>query len=479
MKRGKKLLILTLTLVIVAGAALAALKFIPDEEAEEVESKTIFSLDSDSVTNLAWTYGGETMSFDCSGGSWVCSDDADFPLDVSFINAMVSALSEVTNSKTIEGVEDPAEYGLDEPECSISVTAADETTTIDIGDATSLDGLRYVSLGDGNVYLVSSDLLTNFSYGLYDLVSKESIPDMSELVSFTVEGANGELVIEYLEDSGLAYTDRYVYFAAADGGYTALDTTLTEDLISLVTGLTWGNCVDYKAETKTLMDYGLDSPAVTVTVDYIETTEVETNETDEDGEPVYETREEEKSFTLEIGDYADSGCYARIAGSGMVYIIDSSVCDSLLYADAQELLPEDIILLDWDKTSGFDITLDGETYAVSMALEESEDEDGTESYEYVFTLDGVDVDFNDVLSSLESLESTGSAEGVTPSLGEEISFVFHRSTETFAEVELVIYKYDSASCIAVLNGESARFVSRDAVVEIVEAVNAIVLPAEE
>ena len=116
---------------------------------------------------------------------------------------------------------------------------------------------------------------------------------------------------------------------------------------------------------------------------------------------------------------------------------------------------------------------------MSMALEESEDEDGTESYEYVFTLDGVDVDFNDVLSSLESLESTGSAEGVTPSLGEEISFVFHRSTETFAEVELVIYKYDSASCIAVLNGESARFVSRDAVVEIVEAVNAIVLPAEE
>lgn|GEM_PF-3716692 len=32
MKRGKKLLFLTLALVIVAGAALAAVKFIPDEE---------------------------------------------------------------------------------------------------------------------------------------------------------------------------------------------------------------------------------------------------------------------------------------------------------------------------------------------------------------------------------------------------------------------------------------------------------------
>lgn len=115
---------------------------------------------------------------------------------------------------------------------------------------------------------------------------------MSDLVSFTIETASGTLDIEYLEDSCLAYTDRYTWFSLADGEYTALDNELTEDLVSLVTGLSWGECVDYDADVKDLGDYGLDTPSVTVSVSYIETTEVETNETDEDGEPVYETRED-------------------------------------------------------------------------------------------------------------------------------------------------------------------------------------------
>lgn len=473
MKRGKKLLILTLALVIVAGAAFAAVKFIPDEDVEATEAEVIFSLDADAATALSWTREGETLSFENSGGGWVYAGDADFPLDVSYINTMLGSLAELTSSKTIEAPDDLAEYGLEEPECSISVTAEAETT-IDIGDETSLDGLRYVSIGDGNVYLVSSDLLTSFSCGLYDLVAKEAIPDMSDLVSFSVETASGTLDIVYLEDSGLAYTDRYSWFSLAGSEYTALDTDLTESLVSLVTGLAWGECVDYDAELKDLGDYGLDTPAVTVCVSYIETTEVETNETDEDGEPVYETREEERSFTLELGSYAeDGGCYARIAGSGMVYLVDEEICGSLLYAGASSLLPEDIILLDWDKTTGFDITLDGETYSVDMELVEETDEDGSTLLDYAFSLDGEDVDFTGVLQQLEALSSSGSAESAGDLPGEEIAFTFHRDSGSFPEVELVIYGYDSASCVAVLNGGSARFVPREDVQAIVEAVEAL------
>lgn len=85
----------------------------------------------------------------------------------------------------------------------------------------SLDGLRYVSIGDGSVYLVDSGIYSSFCYGLYDLVAKEAIPDMSDLVSFTAERASGTLAIDYLEDSGLAYSDRYTYFADDGGEYTA------------------------------------------------------------------------------------------------------------------------------------------------------------------------------------------------------------------------------------------------------------------
>ena len=469
MKRGKKLLLLTLVLVVVAGAALAALKFMPDEEVEETESISVLTLDAESITGLAWSYGDESLSFVCDGSVWSYSEDADFPLDTSYMSAMTSAVSDISAEKVIEEVSDLAEYGLDEPVCSITVTAEAETT-IDIGDETSLDGLRYVSIGDGNVYLVSSDLLTNFSYGLYDLVAKETLPDMSEFVSFSVERASGTLVIDYLEGSDLAYTDRYTYFAEDGDGWLSLDSELAENFVSQITGLTWGDCVDYKADLKTLGNYGLDSPAVTVTVNYIETTEVETNETDEDGEPVTETREEEKSLTLELGSYAEEGCYARLAGSGMVYLIDASICDSLLYTLADELLPEEILLLDWDGMSGFEIELDGETIAVEMSYSEDD-------YDYLYTLDGEDADFDDVLDQVEALPSSGSAEGASLELGELISLIFH--AEGYEDVVLRIYSYDSGSCVATINGEDPRFTDRTAVQSLVDSVNAALSAMED
>ena len=470
MKRGKKLLLLCLTLIVVAGAALAAVKFIPDETVEETETIAVYTVTAEDIDALAWDYEGESLSFDYGGSVWSYTDDADFPLQQSYLSAMTSAVSEITATKVIEAVDDLAEYGLDEPVCSITVTSGDAATTIDIGDETSLDGLRYVSVGDGNVYLVSSDLLTNFSYGLYDLVSMESLPDMSDLVSLRVERPSGTLVIDYLEDSGLAYTDRYSYFAEDGEDYVTLGSEPAYNFIYQITGLSWSSCVNYAADDEALAACGLDSPSVTVTVDYIETTEVETNETDEDGNAITETRTEEKSLTLEPGDYADDGCYARIAGSDMVYLIDASICDSLLYTSISELEPAEILLLDWDGMTGFDISLDGETYSVSM--EYSEDEN-----DYLYTLDGESLDFDDVLDQIEALTNEGDASDASLSLGELISFTFR--AEGWDDVELVIYSYDSSTCVAVINGEVLRFTSRTDAEEICDAVSALLTAEAE
>ena len=470
MKRGKKLLLLCLTLIVVAGAALAAVKFIPDETVEETETIAVYTVTAEDIDPLAWDYEGESLSFDYDGSVWSYTDDADFPLQQSYLSAMTSAVSEITATKVIEAVDDLAEYGLDEPVCSITVTSGDAATTIDIGDETSLDSLRYVSVGDGNVYLVSSDLLTNFSCGLYDLVSMESRPDMSDLVSLRVERPSGTLVIDYLEDSGLAYTDRYSYFAEDGEDYVTLGSEPAYNFIYQITGLSWSSCVNYAAGDEALSACGLDSPSVTVTVDYIETTEVETNETDEDGNAITETRTEEKSLTLELGDYADDGCYARIAGSDMVYLIDASICDSLLYTSISELEPAEILLLDWDGMTGFDISLDGETYSVSM--EYSEDEN-----DYLYTLDGESLDFDDVLDQIEALTNEGDASDASLSLGELISFTFR--AEGWDDVELVIYSYDSSTCVAVINGEVLRFTSRTDAEEICDAVSALLTAEAE
>ena len=66
----------------------------------------------------------------------------------------------------------------------------------------------------------------------------------------------------------------------------------------------------------------------------------------------------------------DDACYARIAGSDMVYQIDGSVRDALLYTTQSELLPDEVLLMDWDTVDSIDITLDGATYHVERSTTE-------------------------------------------------------------------------------------------------------------
>lgn len=459
MKRGKKLLLLTLVLVLMAGVALAARKLTPKSKEADTGSEeiSIFSVDTESVTKLTWTYQGETVALVDAGDGWMYENDRDFPLDESRLNTMLNALGEITASKTIENVEDLGQYGLEEPVCSISVTAG-KTSEIRLGDETGLGGQRYLSLGDGSVYLVDASLLSSFSYGLYDIIQKEAIPSMNSIRSFSVDRGTDQLTIDYLEDSGLAYSRQYTWFAQTESGYQTLDTELTDTFTEQITELQWGSCVDYKATPSAIQKYGLDTPAVTVTVTYLKTSKVATNQQDEDGNTVYETKETEKNFTLEIGGYTGSSCYARIKDSQMVYLISAEICDSLLYTGIGDLLPDDVLVMDWDTVTGIDIILDGQT-----------------SETYVYTLNGEEIAIGNVLDALESLNATGSGEGLTPSRGAEIQFIFHRDTDTFQKVELTFYLYDSSSCLVGLNGETRLFVSRDSVVSIVEDVNALVL----
>lgn len=459
MKRGKKLLLLTLVLVLMAGVALAARKLTPKSKEADTGSEeiSIFSVDTESVTKLTWTYQGETVALVDAGDGWMYENDRDFPLDESRLNTMLNALGEITASKTIENVEDLGQYGLEEPVCSISVTAG-KTSEIRLGDETGLGGQRYLSLGDGSVYLVDASLLSSFSYGLYDIIQKEAIPSMNSIRSFSVDIGTDQLTIDYLEDSGLAYSRQYTWFAQTESGYQTLDTELTDTFTEQITELQWGSCVDYKATPSAIQKYGLDTPAVTVTVTYLKTSKVATNQQDEDGNTVYETKETEKTFTLEIGGYTGSSCYARINDSQMVYLISAEICDSLLYTGIGDLLPDDVLVMDWDTVTGIDIILDGQT-----------------SETYVYTLNGEEIAIGNVLDALESLNATGSGEGLTPSRGAEIQFIFHRDTDTFQKVELTFYLYDSSSCLVGLNGETRLFVSRDSVVSIVEDVNALVL----
>lgn len=147
----------------------------------------------------------------------------------------------------------------------------------------------------------------------------------------------------------------------------------------------------------------------------------------------------------------------------------------MLYTDADDLLPDDVLVMDWDTVTGLDIVLDGNTYSIQKEVREQTDQDGNTTEEYIYTLDDEEIGIGGVLDALEALNATGSGKDLTPGRSAEIRFVFHRDADTFKDVELTFYQYDSSSCLVGLNGETRLFVSRDSVASIVEDVNTLVL----
>lgn len=57
----------------------------------------------------------------------------------------------------------------------------------------------------------------------------------------------------------------------------------------------------------------------------------------------------------------------------------------------------------------------------------------------------------------------------------EIRLTLHLDSEAYPQTELIFYRYDGDSCLAVADGSSWALVPREAVVDLIEAVNAIVL----
>ena len=116
----------------------------------------------------------------------------------------------------------------------------------------------------------------------------------------------------------------------------------------------------------------------------------------------------------------------------------------------------------------------GLPYTVTREVSTVTDEEGEESQEVTYLLDGAEVEFQDLLDDLNAMASTGSAVGLTPERSAQISFTFHRNTETFPQVELVFYQYDSSNCLVSLDGEVVLLAAREDVEAIVEAAAALI-----
>ena len=130
MARSKRLLILLAVLAAACIAAFAALHWQEKQEQIAVSGEEVLSIDPDSVQSLSWTYGRTSLAFsrDETGG-WTYDNDAAFPVDPEVMEGLLTPFAPFSAAFVIEDAEDGGQYGLDDPELTVTAEYTAESET--------------------------------------------------------------------------------------------------------------------------------------------------------------------------------------------------------------------------------------------------------------------------------------------------------------------------------------------------------------
>ena len=471
MKRSKKLIALVAILVVACIATFALTQY--EEKQEEIKNSDaiILEIPTDTVESLSWEYTEDGLGFHKGETGWLYDDDEAFPVSEDKINDILSNFEAFGVSFIIENVEDYSQYGLDDPECTISLSTTEQNYNIKLGAFSKMDEQRYVDIGDGNVYLVSNDPIDYLETALSSMIEHDDTTGFENVVDITFSGSENYTIVK-TEDSPNTYNAEDIYFAQIDGEELPLDTDDITDYLNTITTLDLLDYVTYNATEEELASYGLDDPELTVTVNY--------TYTGEDDDEVSDTcvihigRNVEELAAYEAAKEADETLpnvtqYVRVGDSQIVYELSDLDYLTLSGTAYDDLRHREVIWADFDTVTQIDITLEGENHALTSILDE-EDEDA----ERVWYYGEEELDIDDLKNALEDL-SADSFTDETPSEKEEISLTVYLDNENFPQVKIQLYRYDGSLCLAVVDGETVSLVDRGDVMELVEAVQSIVL----
>ena len=311
MKKYKKLTVLLVVLAIVCIATIAVSRHEIKKEQIKETDEVILEVPSDSVTKLSWTCTDSedntetSLSFTKQDGDWQSDDDATLPIDNDKIADVLSTFESFGAGFIIEEPESLDQYGLDKPVCSISFTADDKDYTVLLGGFSTMDQERYVSIGDDNVYLVTTDPYDTFNKQLEDFTKTDDIPELEDAVSLkfggtlmdegalagnktseNVSAANSydnesaaskstssdsassvktnSFTVSYDVDNSASYSDEDVYYS----NDVALDSKSVRSYLKTLSALDLSNCVNHTLSDDELNDYGLDKPLLTAEITY-------------------------------------------------------------------------------------------------------------------------------------------------------------------------------------------------------------------
>ena len=498
MKRYKRLLILAVVLVAACVATFALTQYEEKQEQIRTSDEIILQIPTDTVQSVSWEYsGGGSLAFHKTDDGWKYQDDGAFPVSEEKVLDILEHFEEYGVTFVITDVTDYAQYGLDDPEAVLHLATEERSYDIKMGAFSKMDEQRYIDIGDGNVYLVGEDPIDYVSASLSDMILHDDTPGFEKVVDITFAGNESYTIVRTDESTDTYNPEDDIYFVERNGKTVPLDTGKVRQYLNTVTSLDLLDYVTYNATEEELQTYGLDDPMLSVTVNYTYT------ETDEDGEEttvsdtcifhISENPEERAACNAAIaaGNASTSVTkYVRIGNSQIVYTMDDTDFAILKAAAYDDLRHGEVFWADFDTVTRIDIALEGNEHTLVSELNEDEErvwyygedaltpaatEEATEASEETQTeIEPESLDVSGIEAALLNLTADSFTDEL-PTEVEEIGLTLYLDNENFPTVEVRLYRYDGSLCLAVVDGDPVSLVTRSSVMELVEAVQAIVL----
>lgn len=482
MNRSKKLGLLLAVLTVVCVATLLLSRHEQKQERIKNSDAVILQIPGDAVTALSWEYTqGEGLAFHKTADGWKYDGDEAFPVSEEKVAQILAHFETFGVGFVIENVEDYGQYGLDKPACTLHIATEEDAFDIRLGDFSQMDEQRYVDIGDGNVYLVSDDPMNYVESSLSGMIANDDTPGFEKVVDIRFSGGETQ-IIQRLDDSGYSYSDADIYFVQQNGKYLPLDKAAVTKYLNTITSLNLTDYVTYNATAEELTAYGLASPELSVTINYTRTDQ-ESGQTEADVCVIHIGRNQEE---LEAAREAEAKgenapsvtAYVRVGESQIIYPLDAVSYGILTAASYDDLRHKEVFWADFDDVYRIDISLEGNDH--TLWSEKNADDARVFYYQ---TDDGEIAEETEKENALDLTELRDALKALcadsfttqSPSGKEEIRLTLSLDNDSFPKSEIVLYRYDGTSCLAVVDGVSVSLVPRASAMELVEAVQAIVL----
>ena len=420
-KKSVNLITAVGVLVVLSGAYVGVKTYVAKQDAKEEESseedtKEVVSIASKDIQSIKFVIDKKEVTFEKDGDSWAKSDESAFPVDQDKVDTLAGVFNSVTAQRTLENVEDPAEYELDSPENTITVTTTNgETTVIQVGMENDSTSQEYIDLNNDSstVYVVSNSTFKPFEGTLYDFAKSGTFPtvDSSTVSKIAVDGKDSSYVVEKDENN--------FWNVTSDGETEKADSAKATSLASTLSSMAYSSYVNYNCQEDELSQYGLDKPYGEITVDYQEAESTATEETDEEATDAAETEkttsEEEttgdneetdsedtesepvmidKQLVIQIGDQSSDGDrYVRVNDSNEIYTISEDSLDGFLGKTSADFWDMTVSYLSVNNLEKLTVKYGGTDYDINVSRETSEEDESSSSTTTLsYDLNGKDLD---------------------------------------------------------------------------------------